>query len=270
MLKKSISIICRDNGLDSKKVFQTFLWNNLLYKQSVGNKTYNYLTHKGEFFGGEYCYGDDGCKWAVWDEDFVVKFISHVDICSDFVWTMDHMTHIDNLEKILSKGLLPHGNRFQKVDISNSDVNSRRSHQEPIYNRPIHDYVPFYFNPRNAMLYHNKNIQDEIVILGFDSQILLHKKAIYTDGNAAKNDTLFYDDFEEYVTDFDKNSVFSKSWFGDKDLGSKMMSELLLPGRVDISLLQIIFCKTKEMTSYVRSNYNLPNVDVMHEERLFF
>ena len=67
-----------------------------------------------------------------------------------------------------------------------------------------------------------------------------------------------------------KNSVFSKSWFGDKDLGSKMMSELLLPGRVDISLLQIIFCKTKEMTSYVRSNYNLPNVDVMHEERLFF
>jgi len=56
-----------------------------------------------------------------------------------------HMTHIDNLYSILKYGLLSHGNQFQKEDISNREVNSRRSVRDPLFRRPLHSYVPFYF-----------------------------------------------------------------------------------------------------------------------------
>ena len=60
-----------------------------------------------------------------------------------------HMSHIDNVESILKNGLFAHDNKFKKVDISDCDVNSRRSRIEPVYKKPIHSYVPFYFNPKN-------------------------------------------------------------------------------------------------------------------------
>jgi hypothetical protein len=63
------------------------------------------------------------------------------------------MTHIANLAGILRHSLLAHKNPFQKVDTSNSQVNRRRAVSEPFYVCPIHDYGPFYFNARNAMMY---------------------------------------------------------------------------------------------------------------------
>lgn len=51
------------------------------------------------------------------------------------VHTVDHMTHINNLESILANGLLPHGNTKQMVDISNQAVNQRRDSVEPIYGK---------------------------------------------------------------------------------------------------------------------------------------
>jgi hypothetical protein len=67
-----------------------------------------------------------------------------------------HMTHKDNLESILENGLFSHNNDFVTNRIDNPDVNNRRNFFEPIYNKNVQDYVPFYFNPRNAMLYVKK------------------------------------------------------------------------------------------------------------------
>jgi hypothetical protein len=82
-----------------------------------------------------------------------------------------HMTHVDNIPSILKYGLQAHGNDFQKRDISNQEVNSRRSRREPIYGKRIHDYVPFYFSPRNPMLYVQNN-EEDIVILVFPASIM--------------------------------------------------------------------------------------------------
>ena len=87
-------------------------------------------------------------------------------ICENYgIKGLYHMTHIDNLQSIFQNGLLSHtnarNNNFMKGDIANNDVNNRRSGLEPIYNRPIHDYTPLYFNPRNPMLYVRKNIQKD-------------------------------------------------------------------------------------------------------------
>lgn len=59
-----------------------------------------------------------------------------------------HMTHKSNLENILRNGLLSHTKAYSKgltkTDISDERVNRRRS--------TVHNYVPFYFNPKNPMV----------------------------------------------------------------------------------------------------------------------
>ncbi len=85
-----------------------------------------------------------------------------------------HMTHKDNLENILRYGLKSHNEakkeNLNKVDISDNQVNDRRSRKEPIFNRSIHDYVPLYFNPKNPMLFVRKGLQNDIVILATESK----------------------------------------------------------------------------------------------------
>ena len=69
-----------------------------------------------------------------------------------------HMTDSNNLKNILLHGLQNHYNTYRQVYIRNQEViNARREKVEQIYGHKIHDYVPFYFNPRNAMLYKNRN-----------------------------------------------------------------------------------------------------------------
>ena len=82
-----------------------------------------------------------------------------------------HMTDYNNLKNILLHGLHNHYNTYKQVDISNQEVNARREKVECIYGHKIHDYVPFYFNPRNAMLYKNRN-NARVIILGFDVRVI--------------------------------------------------------------------------------------------------
>ena len=82
-----------------------------------------------------------------------------------------HMTHSSNLKNILLYGLQNHYNAYKKVDISNQEVNARREKVKRIYGHKIHDYVPFYFNPRNAMLYKNRN-NARVIILGLDIRVI--------------------------------------------------------------------------------------------------
>lgn len=112
--------------------------------------------------------------------------------------TVDHMTHVNNLDSIFEYGLLAHNNPHKKIDISNKEVNLRRNSNEPIYNKSIHDYVPLYFNPRNAMLYKTqKEFGDEIIILAFNRNTILLENSLFTNGNAASDHTLFSNDITE-------------------------------------------------------------------------
>ena len=88
-----------------------------------------------------------------------------------------YMLHIDNLDSILKKGFLSH-NLAHKLanikDISNIDVNNRRGDVKFNDGRSLHDYVPFYFNPRNAMLYSTQSrFSDNIIILELNIRPLL-------------------------------------------------------------------------------------------------
>jgi len=181
------------------------------------------------------------------------------------------MTHINNLDGILAQGLLSHANDYQQVDISNKAVNQRRNKIEPIYSKNIHEYVPFYFNARNAMLYANRG--KDVIILGFNTRIISTKGAVFTDGNASRNDTYFSND-TDFLMELNWDHVFSQRWcnYGQSDehIKSSMMSELLIPDNVSINDLDVVFCRTEEQKNYILATYVLNDIEVIVEPSLFF
>ena len=182
--------------------------------------------------------------------------------------SLDHMTHIDNLDSILEYGLQAHNNPYKKTDISNQEVNNRREACENIYGRKIHDYVPFYFNPRNAMMYKNKDT--DIVILAFDKKLLLQKNVLFTDRNASTNNVKFYNN----VNDLDKikwDIVQYERW-NDKPLIIKqiMMAEVLVYKQVPISYLKGIYVKNQITKNMLMKKYNISSHKIAVKPNLFF
>lgn len=180
------------------------------------------------------------------------------------------MTHIENLSTILEYGLYSHHNQYKKRDISNTDVNKRRNKMEPVFHRNIHDYVPFYFNPRNAMMYAKKS--EDIVVLGFDSNLLYEENTIFTDKNAATNDVHFFHG-TLFLHMLPWDYILSDSWnmHNDKEaVKQAMMAEVLVYHHVDIDRLATIYVKDQRTKSNLMERYKLPSNKINIEPELFF
>lgn len=107
-----------------------------------------------------------------------------------------HMTRVENLDSILRLGLLSHNLKTKKglkdVEISNQDV---LKHDRTIFGKHIHDYVRFYLNPKNPMLFWNKSEQKKIAIIKVDIIELAKQYGpdclVISDGNAVSKSTKF-------------------------------------------------------------------------------
>jgi len=178
-----------------------------------------------------------------------------------------HMTHYENLESILVNGLLAHNNEFVDEHIDNAEVNDRRNKIEPIYHKNLHTYVPFYFNPKNPMLFVNKEIQENIVILAFNKNLLFKEGIIFTDGNAAANKTKFYRDLND-LEQLNWSCINSKYWNDFEDGKREIMAEILIPNKVNITQLEKIYCYNVEIGGYI--NYLDNNLDFEINTKLYF
>jgi len=182
--------------------------------------------------------------------------------------SLDHMTHINNLETIFKYGLQAHSNPYKKKDISNQEVNNRRESRENIYGRKIHEYVPFYFNPRNAMMY--KNRYEDIVILAFDKELLAQDDTLFTDRNASTSNVHFYNK----VDDLDKinwNLVKSNRWHDKAPIAKQiMMAEVLVYKQVSMSYLKSIYVKNQITKNMLMKKYNIPFNKIVVKPYLFF
>lgn len=186
------------------------------------------------------------------------------------IGSLDHMTHIDNLESILKYGLFAHSNPYKKRDISNTEVNNRRNKKESIYNRSIHDYVPFYFNPRNAMMYKNKN--EDIVVLAFSQKLIFQNSAIFTNKNASADNVGFFNSAQE-LNKLQWNYVWSDSWNNKTnvtEVKQAMMSEVLVYSHVPINNLIGVYAKNEAMKKRLIQNYNLPANKIKINANMFF
>jgi hypothetical protein len=188
--------------------------------------------------------------------------------------TIDHMTHIDNLSGILTHGLLAHDNHYKKVDISNREVNNRRTSPETVYQRPIHDYVPFYFNARNAMLYRNqKEFGDAVIVLGFNTSLIETSGTVFANANASCEGTQFSGQ-SDVLNSYDWERIFSQSWcsYGqyDQELKRQMMAEVLVHKQVAASNLEVIYCNSQARADFISANFSLDGVVVSVDTRQFF
>ncbi len=176
-----------------------------------------------------------------------------------------HMTHADNLVPIFfTDRLYPHGNPYQVRDISDKDVNDRRKRYDPIFYRPIHSYVPFYFNPKNSMLYKRRGEQDNIVIFAMNIEIVLIEGSIFTDGNASSFSTEFFEDpWDLHKLDWD--CINAETWYDKEDCKRKRMAEVLVPDCVPLNKVEKIICNNEETKSRVEEILKEAEGPIMHK-----
>ncbi|TMO79966.1 hypothetical protein CWC16_10215 [Pseudoalteromonas sp. S3776] len=272
----STTALCKNNGIKNRNgFFKHLIEIGLIFFE---NKKY-YLTNKGKQFGGMYRENDKNERWIVWSNDALNDVIFNFKLSSlervNISYLM-HITHIANLQGILSKGLLNHNNKAQKVDISNGLVNARRAKKEPIFKNSVHDYVPFYFNVRNAMLFQvQKEFGAEVIILSFRKEIIASPKVIFSRGNASSLSTTFTSDINELAF-FNWSKIFSSSWslngVIDLELKSIMMSECLVYEKVAINNLHCIYCQNVIVQQRVKKLCvdNKIDIGVVVDSKLFF
>ncbi len=193
-----------------------------------------------------------------------------------------YITHLDNLESILKHNLLSH-NDIKRTDISYHDISDeevqkRRRKRESIYGKWLHDYVPLYFNPHNPML---SRIQiekkEKIIILGFDKNIMLEDKIVFTNKNAATNYVKYEGDIEKLLDDSfinqsdvfaeGKANIYEKYWGGKEvelkddlknaELKAKLMAETLIPNEIHKDKIKFICCQNDDIAqSIIAKNFS--------------
>lgn len=183
-----------------------------------------------------------------------------------------HITHIDNLESIIELGLLCHNDAPTEIDISNMSINDvRKEKKEPFYNRSLHDYVPFFFNPRNPMWFSLKDeYKDNMIILAFDEDELdLDNNVIFTDKNARNNNAEFFNDKYDAMENIDWDLVWSEKSDRDKDMKSAMMAEILILKKIPIKYLKKIYCIGDKIKRTINKNVNLDDIEIIQLKDCF-
>jgi hypothetical protein len=183
-----------------------------------------------------------------------------------------HMTDISNLNSIIKNGLLSHDEAYRKglikADISDPNVQDIRAN-EIIDEIPLHEYVPLYFSPRNPMLYRRKEDQDDIVILGIDSQILLEKNVIFSDGNAAARETRFYRGVE-MLNQLPWDVIRAQYWTVFEDGKRMKCAEILVYPTVAPNRIKAIFCRSLKHRYVILSAIQRTNIIGMVDSDLYF
>lgn len=173
-----------------------------------------------------------------------------------------HMTHVDNLESIRDHGLLSKhevsARGLLRKDIANPSVQQRRESAEPCFKRSIHSYVPLYLNPRNPMLYNCKEIQESIVILQVGTDVVDRLDHVFTDGNAASDDTEF--SYDPCVIESSLPVLSAESWtdfYGGK---RRRCAEVLVFPRVPRELIVSARCLSPVTAIKVKQVLGIPAI----------
>ena len=131
-----------------------------------------------------------------------------------------------------------------RADIADLNVVARRS-ERVVFSRPLHDYVPLYFTPRNPMLYVRRDMQDDIVILCLDRNLIFGDGAVFTDGNAASNPTSFFNDLR-HLGSLDWQCIRAERWNEFEDGRRKRCAEVLVPDHIPFARVERVIVRTEE------------------------
>ena len=186
-----------------------------------------------------------------------------------------HMSTIENLQSILSAGILSHDLSEEKkpIRISNPDIVKNRGKIFPSPEYSLHHYANFYFRIDNAMLYervkfgHEHGIITKNIIV-FELNLDLNQKGIFvSDGNCASYITRIepipaHDIFES-IDKMKKISFYGK----DDELKRRFQAECLIPEKVPVSSIHTIHVQNdmilKKINDIIQEKFpNLSNIKV--------
>lgn len=181
-----------------------------------------------------------------------------------------YMVHTGNVRSIAERGILSHRgvrqNGLECVDISDPGAQRWRSLPEPVFGRPVHAYVPLYFNPRNPMLFVRRHLQHALAILCLSPAVLESAgRVLYTDGNAASRSTQFSTDSALVET---VRPVLESNYWADFNDGRRMRcAEALVLDRIEPHFIQRVACNNLAHAHALEWACDLP---VEIDKSLFF
>lgn len=199
-----------------------------------------------------------------------------------------HITHLDNVAGILRKGLLCR-NRIETLhlpylDLSDASCQARRSSRDlGGHTVDLHNYVPLFIEPRNAMLYRLEKTlaecggEDDLVILEFSSNPAQWRASLLSDGIASSPATHLF-----HATDpggweaLDWDAIRSRSWMDQPNpqvAKRHKMAEVLVHGTLAGRHIKQIWVKSPAALQALRAKVggeNLPTATVADDGSLFF
>ena len=259
-------------GIDARPTLFEFLKSKGLITRAQNKYQ---LTEEGMKYG-DYLYTENNEKFIGWRKANLDNLTKNLrkNLLRDLDFKLYHMTHISNLKGIFKDGLMSHNLVRAYVDISNNDVNNRRSRNDNPHKINLHQYVPLYFNPRNAMLFTcQKQFGEDVVILEIRNEEISNDYTLFSEGNAARQDSKITTnklDLANFKWEAINSLVWSDNYSGvNVKLKSLMMSECLILNRLNPQHILRIFCSNEIVRARLLQQ-SLNNVDVEVDESLFF
>ncbi len=183
-----------------------------------------------------------------------------------------HFTHLDNLEEILTNGLLSTNEKkvrdIEHLNVASPDI-QRTRHEMKVTCGPkghVHDYVPFYFNSRTPMflsLIKSRNYdQPYFIYFAVSIDKLNSEKFVFTDKSANRKDEppMFYD-CPSKLDELSWGNIESKAWKSPSEEDKhKKMAEALHFKEFDLSDISYIVVWNNNYKDYVKSSFEKSGV----------
>jgi len=174
-----------------------------------------------------------------------------------------YMAPMQSAAAIALLGILSYNQRqrvpaLDKLSVSIADpfVNARR-HWRQINGRSLHDFVPLYWATHTPMQYvvtrKTRTLrEDDLVFFVLDAaQVLTVPGVMTTDGNAASQETVFYEGMGA-LPHLDLEIICTPNCYSP-DYKRRKCAEVLVPDRIPPDKISYIAVRTDEVASTLRS-----------------
>jgi hypothetical protein len=274
-----------NNGYNNNGYNNNGYNNNGYNNNGYNNNGYN---RDGIFESTGTKYGPDGYDKYGYNRDgynrdgiFTPKIESNV---TSSKYPLYHSSLIENLQSILSTGILSHDLSMEKKPerISNPEIVKKRGDIILSSGYSLHHYANFYFRASNAMLYervkfgHERGIITENIIV-FEIKVdFNHDDVFVSDGNCAVGTTALPKPMPAHniFESIDEMKTIPR-WDEDNELKRRFQAECLIPQKVGVSSIRTIHVQNdtiqEKINDIIQKNFpNLSNIEVKINRPMFF
>lgn len=164
-----------------------------------------------------------------------------------------YITPVENVRSIMRKGILSretlqHKQKIKFKDPSEQNCQIRRAAKN------LHNYVPLFLNPRNAMLYRYLKEKQKVVILEIDEDIVNTEGTLISFRNASSKYSRIMNYTKQNYENLDFETIFRKSWYNNYKTKLAMQSEILIPKKVPSNYIKTVYTFPGSVKRYLEEN----------------